>query len=73
MIGTKNNGAGYGLTELSITFNQNATTDVVRQLLRSIKFKTVGSPNTDTRLVSFALTDGFGGVSEAQVKQITIA
>jgi hypothetical protein len=54
--------SGFGLEELVIAFNANATPAVAQNLVRAITFRTVGGPIVD-RSVLFTLFDGDGGNS----------
>ncbi len=63
VIGTLNANAGMGLTKFEVTFNAQATPFYVQQLIRAMKFRTVGSTSTVDRVVSFTLTDGDNGTS----------
>ena len=63
---------GLGTNRLEITFNASALTGYVQQLVRAIRFKTVGSALTDDRVVSFTLTDGDGGTSATLTKTVDV-
>lgn len=53
--------ASNGVNKLEIRFNAEARPTYVLQLLRTIRFRTVGSSNTNNRLLTFTLTDGSNG------------
>ncbi len=72
VIGVTNTGGGIGATDLRIRFNANATLTVVRQLVRSVFFRTVGSSSTETRSINYELSDGDGGTSNLVSKQVNI-
>ena len=46
-------------------FNENASQDIVRQLIRSITFSTTGSTSTAKRTISVFLRDHSGATDEA--------
>ena len=68
IIGTRNTGGGIGTTELQLTFNSNATRDVVQQLLRGLSFRTINGTSKSIRTIEFSLTDGDGGSSIATTR-----
>jgi glucose/arabinose dehydrogenase len=72
-IGTRNAGGGVGTTPLSITFNSAATTSVVQQLVRSLRFRTVSNTSLAQRSVQLTLTDGSGGTSNQPTRQVAIS
>jgi Bacterial Ig domain len=72
VIGVTNSGGGVGTTDLRVRFNANATSAIVRQLVRSVYFHTVGSSSTETRLITYQLSDGDGGTSDLVSKQVNI-
>ncbi len=58
---------------LDITFNTTANAIAVEAVLRNITYENVSNhPSTDTRTVRFILTDGDGGVSNAETKMIDL-
>lgn len=64
---------GTGLTPLVITFNSSADCAAVQALVRNITFDNVSpNPSTDTRTVSFILTDGDGGTSQEATADVTV-
>ena len=65
VIGTVNVNGGIGLTKLEFTFNPTATPSYVQALIRTIKFRTVGSVSNADRVVSFTVRDGDGGMATA--------
>jgi len=71
-IGTRNPNAGVGTTKLEVTLNANATRTIVQQLVRAIRFSTVGATTTAPRVVEFALMDGDGGVSNKATKTVNV-
>jgi ELWxxDGT repeat protein len=72
VIGQRNPGGGVGTTKLEIRFNAAASTAIVQELLRAVRFRTVQGSSTAQRLVVFTLTDGDGGVSDEQTKTINV-
>jgi len=70
-IGSRNPSGGVDFTNLEITFNANATTAIVQELMRSVQFQTVKGKGTTIRNIEFQLTDGAGGTSNTLSKQIT--
>jgi hypothetical protein len=73
VIGQRNAAGGVGLNDLIITFNSNATRAIVRDLLRSISFQTIGGVLKTTRILSISLSDGDGGTSEPLATRIEVA
>jgi len=69
-IGTLNTGGGVGLTKLEVAFN--ATRAIVQQLIRAIRFRTVGATNTTQRVVEFSVTDGDGRASGKVTKTVNV-
>ena len=63
---------GEGLNNLEITFNANASTAIVQQLLRSLHFRTVGVASTLQRRLAFTLEDGQGRMSNTPVKTVNV-
>jgi subtilisin family serine protease len=72
VIGTVNVNGGIGLTKLEFTFNSTATPSYVQALIRTIKFKTVGSVSNADRVVSFTVRDGDGGVSATVARTVDV-
>jgi hypothetical protein len=72
IIGTRNAGGGLGTTELRITLRSTANASVVQDLVRAVRFKTVGSTSTAQRVIAVKLTDGDGGTSNTVSKAINI-
>jgi hypothetical protein len=70
-IGTRNTNGGVDYTNLEVTFNANATTAVVKQLMRSIQFQTNRAKGWANRHIEFLVIDSAGGVSNIGSKQIT--
>lgn len=64
-IGTRNTNGGVGTTDLTFTFNANATSAIVAQLVRNIRYSTTGlaAGTVPAREVNFTITDGDGGTS----------
>jgi len=74
-IGERNAGGGYG-TDLAITFNAAATTAIVDELVRSIRFRTHGGAANGgligTRLIRFQLTDSAGLAGNVATKMVNV-
>jgi hypothetical protein len=71
LIGTKTGGSGA--TPLVISLNANATVPAVHALLRNVSWRsTAAAPSILARKVSVFLTDGEGGTSALQIKQINV-
>lgn len=70
-IGTVSGGTnGQALT---VTFNANATPDIVQALARALNFRTIGSnPDTTPRLISIRVSDGDGANSSVATKVVTV-
>jgi hypothetical protein len=62
---------GFGTNELVVTFTNAATQNVVRQLIRSITFKTVGGTAVQRKVV-FTVSDGDGGLSNECAKVVNV-
>lgn len=59
--------------DLNVLFNQNATRDRVREVLRSVAFTSKSSqPIAGTRIVRFDLTDGDGGQANHRAVRIAV-
>jgi len=71
-IGSRNVNGGIGASNLIITFTSDATRQVVQQLLRSIRFRTVGATTAVQRAITFTLTDGDGGTSNVASKIVRV-
>jgi len=71
-IGTRNANGGVGTTNLVVTFNSSATVDVVQQLVRSLRFRTVGSASLGQRTITLRLSDGDGGASAEVTKNVNV-
>ena len=71
-IGTLNANGGVGFTKFEVTFNALATPIMVQQLIRAIRFRTVGNIVNTQRHLSFVVADGSGSVSDAQIVNINI-
>ena len=56
---------GHNTGRLEVTFNADALGGYVQQVVRAIRFRTVGSTNTADRVVSFTVFDGFGAANGA--------
>jgi hypothetical protein len=65
-------GSGFGTTPLSVRFNINATPAIVQELVRNIRFKTVGSTSNLSRVITVSLTDGDGGTSNTATKTVNV-
>jgi hypothetical protein len=63
IIGTVNALGGIGTTNLVVTFTANATPAIAQQLIRDLRFRTLGNVNMASRILSVKLTDGDGGTS----------
>jgi acetyl esterase/lipase len=61
----------FGLNELAIVFYRPATPAVVQALLRAVTFKTVNGV-AGKRTVSFTVSDGDGGISDAALKTVFV-
>jgi hypothetical protein len=70
-IGTLNKNGGFGTEDLVVSFNANATQAIVKELVRSITFKTVRG-SSGARQAVFSLTDGDGGTSQQIAKTIDV-
>lgn len=64
VIGTVNADGGTGATPLIVTFNSAGRVSHAQQLLRALKFRTVGSSSTVQRQINIHLSDGSGGLSD---------
>jgi len=71
-VATKNTEGGIGTNQLLITFNANATLDVVQQLVRAIRFRTVNGTSLAQRVIEFSLTDPTGAASNAATKTVNV-
>ncbi len=71
-VGTRNVNGGIGLNELTITLTANATPTVVRQLLRAIRFRTVGVASAGLRNIEASLEDGQGATSPTVSMQVDV-
>lgn len=59
--------------DLNVLFNQNATRDRVREVLRAVAFTSKSSqPIAGTRIVRFDLTDGDGGQANHRAVRIAV-
>lgn len=65
-------GNGAGTNDLQIELNANATRQIVQQLVRAIRFRTINSTSTADRVVGFTLTDGNGGTSDTAQMLVTV-
>jgi hypothetical protein len=72
VIGTRNTGGGQGFTKLEITLTFRATPEIVQQLLRAIRFRTVNNDKLDPRVINFTLSDGDGGTSTTVTKTVNM-
>jgi hypothetical protein len=64
--------SGFGASDLIVTFTAKASPSIAEQLVRAIRFRTVnGSPGT--RSVKFTVSDGDGGVSQEQTKNVNVS
>jgi hypothetical protein len=71
LIGTQS--GGVGTSPFVVTFNANADATVVQEVIRKTRFWVAGdTPGTATRTMDVVLTDGDGGTSATQSKQITV-
>lgn len=62
---------GFGLNDLAIVFYRPATPAVVQALLRAVTFKTVNGA-AGKCIVSFTVSDGDGGISDAALKTVFV-
>jgi autotransporter-associated beta strand protein len=62
---------GFGTKDLIVTFTSAATKLIVQQLVRSIKFSTVGAV-AGSRTVAFSVSDGDGGTSTEVSKTVNL-
>ncbi|WP_417457610.1 hypothetical protein [Kordiimonas sp.] len=59
-------------TALTITFNENATNDIVQEVLQSVTYEnTSDEPSTLTRTVTFTATDANSG-SDTETKEVSV-
>jgi hypothetical protein len=78
VIGTlsSNGQNGSDLTidlQANVTVSTDAAADsVMRQLVRSITFKTTGASAAGTRTIEYTLTDGDGGTAALQTKTVNV-
>jgi hypothetical protein len=72
-IGLRNTNGGIGFTKLEITFNGNATREIVEQLVRGIRFRTAGPSPTTQRVFELFVTDGDGGSSNKVSKIVNVS
>jgi len=63
-IGTLNGQGGTGLTDFIVTFTVDATPDIAQQLIRALRFRTLGNSNLTTRHIAVKITDGDSGTSD---------
>jgi hypothetical protein len=63
---------GVGLNKLEVTFNGNANASTIQLLLRTIRFRTIGSTTNVDRTLSFSLTDGSGGTSATLTRTVDV-
>ncbi|CDR33148.1 Ig-like domain-containing protein [Criblamydia sequanensis] len=64
---------GSGLASLEITFNANATANVVSEVAERIAYKNSSeNPSTADRSIRYQLSDGDSGISEAQYKIVRV-
>ncbi len=68
VIGKKNIGGGIGTNALQITFTNQATREIVQELLRGISFRTIGGVSKTARTIEISLSDGDGGKGLAQTQ-----
>lgn len=73
IIGQRNLNGGEGQTGLLITFNSNATREIVQETLRSISFQTVAGNLRAARTLQISLTDGLGGGSNQVQTRIDVS
>lgn len=65
IVGTRS--AGTNSTDLVVQFNDKMTAPIAQRLVRAINFRTSGATSLASRLVSFTISDGDGGLSSAAV------
>ncbi|MBI5759301.1 MAG: hypothetical protein HZA46_12355 [Planctomycetales bacterium] len=64
---------GTGTTPLTIAFNASATAAAAQALLRSVTFRTSGSPiDTAQRTIDIVVSDGDGGTSNTASRAINV-
>lgn len=68
IIGQRNPGGGVGATDLQVTFNSQATREIVQELLRGVSFRTASGTSKTARLLEIRLSDGDGGSTVAQTR-----
>jgi hypothetical protein len=73
VIGTLNANYGVGITKLKVSFNWHATAAIIQELVRALRFRTIGSTSTVPRTVAMVLTDGDGGTSATVTKRIALS
>jgi hypothetical protein len=66
-------GNGIGLNKLEFAFNTQATANIVQELMRSIRFRTISGATAGDRRISFSLSDGDGGTSAALEKTVRVS
>jgi len=64
---------GIGAVPFTVTFNANADAAAVQEVIRNVRFWVAGDdPSVATRTLQVQLSDGDGGISVAQSKQIAV-
>jgi hypothetical protein len=71
LIGSMQADSGKGHTALSVSFTSNATVDVSRQLIRSLRFRTVAGSAGERRL-DFTISDGDGKTSNVLSRSVLV-
>ncbi len=72
VIGKLNSGGGVGTTKLEITFNDQALSSYVGELVSAISFSTQGSSSKAKRVVAFSVTDGNRATSATLTKTVNV-
>jgi hypothetical protein len=70
-IGTRNTDGGQG-TNLVITFNANATRDLVERLVRTLRFRTENG-TAGQRVIAVQVSDGDGKVSNVVSRTVNVS
>jgi ELWxxDGT repeat protein len=73
VIGSRNANGGFGLNNLTISFNSLVTPAMLQELVRSIRFRTINSSFFGSRVIGVHVSDGDGGTSDSVSRTIQIA
>jgi hypothetical protein len=71
VIGMRNNNGGQA-TDLTVTFNANATRDLVERLVRSLRYRTVNG-SVGESVLDVTVSDGDGGTSATVTRTINVS